>query len=75
MTDKALLEGAEEEQAEEEEWEGDREQDPEEGEWAVPDRAPVRQGSAYVRNAALLPPTKQGYPVTRYSALSVAHPW
>ena len=75
MTDKALLEGAEEERAEEEDREEDREQDLEEGGWAAQDRALVRQGSAYARNAALLPPTKQGYPVTRYTALSVAHPW
>jgi hypothetical protein len=75
VTDKAPLKGAAEVQAGAEDWEEDREQDPEGGGWAVQDRAPARQGSAYVRNAALLPPTKQGYPVTRYSALSVAHPW
>ena len=75
MTDKALLEGAEEEQAEEEEWEEDREQDPEEEGWAVPDQAPARRVSVCAPNAALLPPIKWGYPATRSSALSVAHQW
>jgi hypothetical protein len=71
VTAKAPLEGAAEEPAEGE----DKEWDREEGGWGAPDRALGRQGSAYVRNAALLPPTKQGYLVTRYSALSVARPW
>ena len=75
MTDKALLEGAEEEQAEEEEWEEDREQDPEEEGWAVPDQAPARRVSVCAPNAALLPPIKWAYPATRYSALSVVHQW
>ena len=75
MTDKALLEGAEEEQTEEEEWEEDREQDPEEEGWAVPDQAPARRVSVCAPNAALLPPIKWAYPATRYSALSVVHQW
>jgi hypothetical protein len=71
VTAKAPLEGAAEERAGAEE----REWDPEGGGWVVPGRAQARQGNVYVRNAALLPPTKQGYPATRYSALSVAHQW
>jgi hypothetical protein len=53
----------------------DREWDLEEGGWAVPGRALARQGSAYARNAVPQPPIKLASPVTRYSALSVAHPW
>jgi hypothetical protein len=71
VTAKAPQVGAAEERAEAE----DREWDLEEGGWAVPGRAPVRQGSAYVRNAVPQHPTKLESPVTRYSALSVAHPW
>ena len=71
MTGKALLEGAEEERAEEE----DREQDPEEGGWAAQDRAPARRGSVCAPNAALLFPIKSGYLATRYSAPSAAHLW
>jgi len=71
VTDKAPPGGAAEERVEAE----DREWDLEEGGWAVPGRAPAQPGSAYALNAALLPPIKSGYPVTRYSALSVAHPW
>jgi hypothetical protein len=71
VTVKAPLEGAAEERAEEEEWELDLE----EGGWAAPDRAPARRGSVCVPNAALLSPIKSGYPATKYSALSVAHPW
>lgn len=71
MTVKAPLVGAAEE------WAGaeDREWDLEEGGWAAPGRAPALQESAYAPNAALLTPIKSGYPVTRYSAPSVAHPW
>ncbi|MBN1255846.1 MAG: hypothetical protein JXA50_11280 [Deltaproteobacteria bacterium] len=71
MTDKALLEGAEEERVEVE----DREQDPEEGGWAVQDRAPARPVSVCAHNAALRPPIKSGHPAIRYSALSVALQW
>jgi hypothetical protein len=71
VTDKAPLAGAAEERAGAEEWELDQE----EGGWAAPDRAPARQGSAYARNAVPQPPIKLASPVTRYSALSVAHPW
>jgi hypothetical protein len=75
VTDKALLEGAGEEQAEEEEWEGDREQELEEEGWVVPDQAPARRVSVCAPNAALLPPIKWAYPATRYSALSVVQQW
>ena len=75
MTDKALLEGAEEELAEVEDWEEDREQDPEEVGWAVQVRALVRRVSVCAPSAALRPPIKWAYPATRYSAPSVAHPW
>lgn len=71
MTVKDPLEGAEEERAGEEEWEGVLE---EEG-WAAPDRAPAPQGIAYVPNAALLLPIKPGYPATSNSAPHAARPW
>jgi hypothetical protein len=71
VTVKAPLAGAAEEWAEEEA----RELDLEEEGWVVPDRAPARQGSVCAHNAALQPLIKSGYPVTRYSARSVAQPW
>jgi hypothetical protein len=71
VTAKAPLEGAAEERAGAE----DKEWDLEEGEWVVPGRAPARQGSVCARNAALQPPTKLESLATRYSALSVVHPW
>ena len=69
MTDKALLEGAEEEQAEGED------RDPEEGGWAAPGRAPGHQGTVCAHNAALLPPIKSVCPAIRYSVPSVEQPW
>jgi hypothetical protein len=75
VTAKVPLEGAAEERAEEEDWEEDREQDLEEGGWVAQDRALVPRVSVCVHNAALQPPIKLGYPVTRYSALSVAQQW
>jgi len=58
VTAKAPLEGAAEEQAGVADW---VEAEELEGEgWAAPDRAPAQQGSAYVPNAALLPPIKSG---------------
>jgi hypothetical protein len=71
VTDKALLEGAEEELVEVE----DREQDPEEGGWAAQDRALARPVSVCAHNAALRPPIKSGHPAIRYSAPSAAQPW
>lgn len=56
MTVKAPLEGAAEERAGAE----DRERDLEEGGWAAPDRAPVRQGNVCAHNAVPQPPTKLG---------------
>jgi hypothetical protein len=69
VTDKALLEGAEEEQVEEEE------RDPEEGGWAAPDLAPVHRGSVCVHNAALQPPIKSGYLAISNSVPSAEQPW
>jgi hypothetical protein len=69
VTDKALLEGAEEERGEEEE------RDPEEEGWTAPGRAPVHQGSVCAHNAALQLPIKSGHPAIRYSAPSAAQPW
>lgn len=71
MTAKAPQVGAAEERVEAE----DRERDLEEGGWAAPGRAPAPRVSAYARNAVPQPPIKLESPVTRYSALSVAHPW
>jgi uncharacterized protein (DUF169 family) len=71
VTDKALLEGAEEERAEEE----DEELDLEEGGWAAQDRAPAPRVSVCAPNAVLLLPIKSVYPAISYSAPSVAHPW
>ena len=71
MTAKAPLEGAVEAWGEAE----DREWDLEEVGWGAQDRALVRQGRVFAPNAAPQPPIKLEYPVTRYSALSVAHPW
>ena len=68
---KVPLAGVAEEWAGAEAWGLDLE---EEG-WVAQDRAPVRQGSVCVPNAALQLLIKSEYPATRYSAPSVVHTW